>query len=77
MGALWSGLGPSTSVLGTYLYLSNFFRVIVCTLYLSLKNVLVPKYITKYLVLEDKYIGSISVLFKKKHIIIYFFSYSL
>ena len=42
----------------TCLYLSTFFRVLACTLYLSFKNVLVPKYITKYLVLEDKYIAS-------------------
>ena len=44
------------------LYLSTFFRVLARTLYLSFKNVLVlvPKYITKYLVLEDKYIASTS-----------------
>ena len=60
----------------TYLYLSTFFRVLACTLYLSFKNVLVPKYITKYLVVEDKYIASTSVLLKK-YIIIYFFSYSV
>ena len=57
----------------TYLYLSTFFRVLACTLFLSFKNVLVPKYITKYLVLEDKYIASTSRFVKK--IIIYLFSY--
>ena len=65
----------------TYLYLSTFFRVLACTLYLSFKNVLVlvlvPKYITKYLVLKDKYIASTSRFVKKKYIIIYFFSYSV
>ena len=52
----------------TYLYLGTFFRVFACTLYLSLKNVhvLVPKYITKYLVLEDKYIASTSRFVPKK-----------
>ena len=44
----------------TCLYLSTFFRVLACILYLSFKNVLVPKYITKYLLLEDKYIASTS-----------------
>ena len=41
----------------TCLYLSTFFRVLACTLYLSFKTVLVLvlRYITKYLVLEDKY----------------------
>ena len=42
-----------------YLYLpvpQYIFRVLACTLYLGFKNVLVlvPKYITKYLVLEYK-----------------------
>ena len=63
----------------TYLFLSTFFRILACSLYLSFKNVLVllPKYITKYLILEDKYIASTSVSFKKQYIIIYFFSYSV
>ena len=64
----------------TCLYLSNFFRVLACTLYLSFKNVLVlvPKYITKYLVLEDKYIASTSRFVPQKiYIIIYFFSFSV
>ena len=64
----------------TCLYLGTFFRVLACTLYLSLKNVLVlvlvPKYITKYLVLEDKYIASTSRFAQKYiNIIIYFFGY--
>ena len=43
----------------TYLYLSTSFRVLACTLYLSIKNVpvLVPKYITTYLVIKDNYIA--------------------
>ena len=57
----------------TCLYLSTFFRVLACTLYLSFKNVLVfvlvPKYITKYLVLEDKYIASTSCFVPKKYIL--------
>ena len=54
----------------TYLYLSTFFRVPACTLYLSFKNVLVlvlvPRYITRYLVLKDKYIASTSRFVQKK-----------
>ena len=51
----------------TCLYLGTFFRVLACTLYLSFKNLLVrvPKYITKYLVIEDKYIASTSRFFQK------------
>ena len=52
----------------TYLYLCTFFLVLACFVYLCFKNVLVlaPKYITKYLVLEDKYIASTSRFAKKK-----------
>ena len=51
---------------------STFFRVLACTLYLSFKNVLVlvPKYITKYFVLENKYIASTSHFVQKIDIII-------
>ena len=78
----WFIVGPVSKTLYigtcTYLYLSTFFRVL--PLYLSFKNVivLVPKYITKYLVLEDKYIASTS-RFVQKYIytIIYFYSYSV
>ena len=51
----------------TYMYLSTFFRELACTLYLSFKNVLVPNYITKNLVLEDKYIASTSRFVQKKY----------
>ena len=56
----------------TYLYLSTFFRVLACTMYLSFKNVLEPglepKYITKYLLFESKYIAS-TPRFVKKYIL--------
>ena len=63
----------------TYLFLSTSFQVLACTLYLSIKNVLVlvPKYITTYLVIEDKYIAITSRFVPKIYIIIYFFSYSV
>ena len=44
---------------------------------MSVKNVLilVPKYITKYLVLEGKYIACTSRIVKNMYLIFYFFSY--
>ena len=69
-----AGFGAKCIGTCTYLYLSAFFRVLACTLYLCFENVLVPKYITTYLVLEDKYIASTSVLLKKN---VFHFTFSV